>query len=197
MARPCFTSERRAQSVGSARETSQVEGFRRLAPFCPACQSRGSLRRPRPAALFRIAGPARPPGNRAVTRRRGGAAASLAREARCVSSARCLWQIGRRGAPQAHDLGRLRSRHCGLGRWPKTQDASREPQTGLRTALVRFLAQAQPGARFSICVGFAAAKNTRYTSRLSCSLRCRISHRSLHRLPRQLEQFCYRCHRLR
>ena len=42
----------------------------------------------------------RPPGNRAVTRRRGGAAASLAREAKGVYCLVPLWQILGAGAPR-------------------------------------------------------------------------------------------------
>ena len=58
------------------------------------CAGHGRLR------YFVFAGPARPPGNRAVTRRRGGAAASLAREAKGVYCLVPLWQILGAGAPR-------------------------------------------------------------------------------------------------
>ena len=138
--------------------------------------------------LFRIQSrPGRPPGNRCGAR--------PARRVRArASPPGQLWPLpvpwqdlrARAAAPQP----RFR-RVCGpqsdlLVTGRKRLYASREPQTGPRTALCQVFGPSTARVGFSFLCGYAGKlrPKTRYKPRLRCSLHCRNSHRSLHRLPR-------------
>ena len=181
---------------------SEIRGFRRLAPFCPACQSRGTL--------HRGAGHGRP--RKFVLQASPGSWESLARSPHGES--RCKQGFG--GAENVPQAGAWPSKPRGARRRPrftsetlaqalptklaeKRTCASRRPQTACSTALVGFQAPATAAQGLPIVrvhASLAGEPKTRYTPRSRCRLRCRASHRSLHRLRRQLEQFCARCHRL-
>ena len=161
---------------------SEIRGFRRLAPFCPACESRGTLFPAGPATAGRVNSYCRPalaPGNRLWRSPTASLAATTSSEGPAVFSARVqtpgkLW-----GAPPAaiwdgvlackpaYEAGRKTDLH-----------ASAKPQTALRTALLRFqtpgtgtggFPRVRVRQRWQVC----KLSVPRYTPRSRCDLRCR------------------------
>ena len=165
---------------------SQVEGFRRLAPFGTAVRNRGGAEPGGPATAGRVNSYCRPalaPGNRWLARRTASLAASRDSVGPRMSPRLVPGLLSRGGAPQAaiheRDTG---SSPC-LRSWPKNGPTRIcEAADGSSDRSPQVSSTGHGHTRFSYCAGSDQGVRSKNTRTRMCR-RCRLSHR-LHRLLR-------------